>query len=391
MLQPQPSAPSASAAKEIVVGDERFAPIPPELQKVIDEEDRKMPSIVLKVLRQDSVNFDDIVGLAKPEDLPLELQKQEILMDPNLGECFHCNGSGNIKLNEIESMTGEAAPGELGSEECWVCHGTGKMGKFISSFEAPEGDEKYLCQICFGASDYGLSKTCEHFYCTGCIKGTLEAILNSGQFPAYCPACRAEAMGQPDLGLIEGSVLSFLQQRSVVTMEFLFRFMKQVAQADRKAAAEYFKCPAKCGDFLVDTESIWITHNDELQRKPGRCRCGALVCLHCHLSVAEGVKHKCPPKLRLRDANDPASLKLMAKLGKKCPKCGNFIQKDGGCEFMFCGTKAHGRLLDALNNGGCGHQFNWRTLKPVKSFYIGLDEKKVTGYTGDMRHLLKKH
>lgn len=102
------------------------------------------------------------------------------------------------------------------------------------------------------------------------------------------------------------------------------------------------------------------------------------------------MKHKCPPKLRLRDANDPASLQLMAKLGKKCPKCSNFIQKDGGCDFMFCGTKAHGRLLDALNNGGCGHQFHWRTLKPVKTFYIDLNEKKVTGYTGDMRHLLKK-
>ena len=119
--------------------------------------------------------------------------------------------------------------------------------------------------------------------------------------------------------------------------------------------------------------------------------------------------------------------------GKHCPNCGAFIQKNDGCNIMMCGTTAHGRLADALAHGGCGHLFHWcaalelfnacphdacvcpepvlakdrsyrctplektcrftlvwslRTLscrdslKPAKTFYIGLDGQRVDNYIG---------
>ena len=40
---------------------------------------------------------------------------------------------------------------------------------------------------------------------------------------------------------------------------------------------------------------------------------------------------------------------------------------------MMCGTDAHGRILDALRNGGCGYQFDWNSLRGVDGGYI--DEK----------------
>jgi len=49
---------------------------------------------------------------------------------------------------------------------------------------------------------------------------------------------------------------------------------------------------------------------------------------------------------------------------------------------MMCGITAHGRLADALAHGGCGHLFHWDSLKPAKTFYIGLDGQRVDNYIG---------
>merc|ERR1712178_437457 len=59
---------------------------------------------------------------------------------------------------------------------------------------------------------------------------------------------------------------------------------------------------------------------------------------------------------------DAATLEVMATIGKKCPVCGIFIEKNDGCEWMMCGTKAHGSLKESINNGGCGIAFNWNSL-----------------------------
>jgi len=127
-----------------------------------------------------------------------------------------------------------------------------------------------------------MSTECKHFYCKECIKQSLEAILNSGQFPAYCPQCRAESVkgttAEPIHGRIEGRALSFLQQRGVITKEFQFRFIKQM----REDAEEYFECPDLCGNFLIHQDPELVVTRAEVSYKPGQCICGALVCCRCH-------------------------------------------------------------------------------------------------------------
>ena len=90
--------------------------------------------------------------------------------------------------------------------------------------------------------------------------------------------------------------------------------------------------------------------------------------------------HECAPELKRQLSTDKATLDLMNKIGKHCPNCGAFVQKNGGCNIMMCGTTAHGRLADALAHGGCGHLFHWDSLKPAKTFYIGLDGNRVDNY-----------
>ena len=56
---------------------------------------------------------------------------------------------------------------------------------------------------------------------------------------------------------------------------------------------------------------------------------------------------------------------------RRCPACGVFISKTGGCDYMMCGTTAHGSIDAALRKGGCGHRFMLSTLKPTLTTSYG--------------------
>ena len=92
-------------------------------------------------------------------------------------------------------------------------------------------------------------------------------------------------------------------------------------------------------------------------------RDGALVCSRCKALVParDERSHVCKDA---PVADDAAARSMMARIGKKCPACGMFIEKNEGCSTMMCGTDAHGRMEDALRNGGCGHEFNWLDMTP---------------------------
>jgi hypothetical protein len=98
----------------------------------------------------------------------------------------------------------------------------------------------------------------------------------------------------------------------------------------------------------------------------GRCPCGGLVCSRCKALVpaADVRSHVCKVAT---SADDPATRALIAKIGKKCPACGMFIEKNAGCSHMKCGTRAGGSNADALRNGGCAHEFNWDSLRSVRN------------------------
>ena len=201
-------------------------------------------------------------------------------------------------------------------------------------------------------------------------------MLDSGQMPPYCPACRTEAMSEghsePMHGRIEGKALSFLEQEGVLTKDFQFRMLRQMEENEGE---RFFACPAKCGRYLIDQDPQYAmvprgaTSDAGFDRKMrlGKCECGAHVCCNCHqqaektvsASGEEEYSHTCPTALNRDAPTDEATLELLKSIGKKCPNCGNWIQKNDGCNVMMCGTEAHGRLSDALARGGCGFLFYW--------------------------------
>ena len=95
-----------------------------------------------------------------------------------------------------------------------------------------------------GESRFKLAADCDHFYCADCIRGSLGAMMDTGQFPAYCPACRADARGDAERlragpGRITDATLTFLQRRRVFDKSFQFRFMLQVFIAGQQKRAKF--------------------------------------------------------------------------------------------------------------------------------------------------------
>ena len=180
---------------------------------------------------------------------------------------------------------------------------------------------------------------------------------------------------------------------------------------------KYFPCPAGCGMYLIKQDAQFDIVGDRVQIRLAECPCGALVCVQCeklHASFAERADPSCGHKVHAehrckrgvsKDAQTTLNERLeaeleaekrtaaaMARLGKGCPVCGSFIQKNDGCDWMTCGTTAHGRLGDCLRNGGCGIAFKWSTLKVGDDpcGWKDLDNSKKRGRPVTARQL-KKH
>ena len=59
---------------------------------------------------------------------------------------------------------------------------------------------------------------------------------------------------------------------------------------------------------------------------------------------------------------------------KACPACGMLIEKIGGDDNVMCGCEAKaagGTYQKALRGGGCGHEFNFKTLASVGTGRLG--------------------
>ena len=180
--------------------------------------------------------------------------------------------------------------GEDCVENCGLCQGRGVVAKWLSSLAhdvaaAPSA----TCGICYGEGKYGLSVECEHIFCDDCIIGALNAALQAGQFPAFCPTCSAEAAQTAtkcDTGRIDGTVLTFLYQAGVIDKTLRWRFMVETRRVAQETLEPFIPCPSYgCGSHIIVDESKVITRavkklgqSLEVHTSIGRCDCGARVC-----------------------------------------------------------------------------------------------------------------
>ena len=61
---------------------------------------------------------------------------------------------------------------------------------------------------------------------------------------------------------------------------------------------------------------------------------------------------------------------LLPPTMKRCPGCGIIIEKIGVGDAIICGCEPRSKGGDeqkALKNGGCGHEFNFKTLAAISN------------------------
>ena len=150
---------------------------------------------------------------------------------------------------------------------------------------------------------------------------------------------------------------------------------------------EFFACPNDCGRYLIHEDknsgAMEIVKGKDghkivfKMKKPGVSVWVSCV-RKCHVKLDQDSwkGHVCNQGGGKMDAKTLATLQ---KNAKKCPNCQAWVQKNAGCDTMMCGTNSHGSILQAIRNGGCGHQFHWSNLKPANTFYIGINGERRSG------------
>lgn len=116
----------------------------------------------------------------------------------------------------------------------------------------------------------------------------------------------------------------------MITEDFLFRFERQnkakqeEKERDRQGQQDgekFFECPGKCGRYLIEQQPSFVVdkHHGMMRMKLGVCLCGTTMCVRCHKradDMASVLTHRCEGGPQ-GAAPDPASMALMAKLGKR--------------------------------------------------------------------------
>lgn len=344
----------------------------------------------------------------------IDRRRRELLQPKLSAEGVDIIFGGEAPGSAAGTATAASSNAGASATACRVCNGSGKVSHLLTPAQAraaaaepPEDEDAFACCICMGDGAFCLSARCQgaerHYFCADCIQGTLKAVVDTSQFPAHCPSCRADCQDGRKLDApIDDAVLSFLEVRGVISRDLTFRFAKAADLAAGKATRETPDnqlCPANCGhrlltrhasysdSLLYDTKLGAPLPQDARGVRLGQCPCGALVCPHCYLLVppAKERAHLCEEatavvgadmtqaridaarKLVQVEGRTDAERQMLRKFGKECPACGRFIEKAAGCHVMQCGGNgAHKDLNTCLRAGGCGHEFDWNTLKPMR-------------------------
>jgi hypothetical protein len=191
-----------------------------------------------------------------------------------------------------------------GDTECCVCFDRFNM---MDTIMCPDTDEHAMCRQCF--HNY-VTTTCHN--------------VQTDQIP--CVACRTPyLLVDAKLHLSEYTVQELERQAYDLNLK--------VALGGGVVASLYCECGTVA--VIMDTD---------LGDGTIRCTCGLCYCTKCGNEVHGGLTCPAPSE----------TLRWMDKHAKRCPNCGDAVQKNGGCN----------HFTHAKRSGGCGYEFCWLCLSP---------------------------
>jgi hypothetical protein len=178
------------------------------------------------------------------------------------------------------------------------------------------------CEICleFNLKLIQCSK-CSVKTCTDCLAAYLNGKIKDRQFPLECPknTCKHELSEE-----IMQLVLSTSEMEGYHQVSF--------AHFIDTHPKEYHRCPTRTCDYVYYSK----------EQPPKGCtvncpKCKNLMCLYCN--SAPHVSRKCDAYQRWKQIHGDFALYVNTSTGKQCPKCGHFVERTSGCDYMQCMCK----------------------------------------------------
>jgi len=182
------------------------------------------------------------------------------------------------------------------------------------------------CMICYDSFSVENLVMCggdatTHFFCKGCFRRYATETVSFGSHTNVpCADQKCTSFIPPAL------CKSCLSDWEILRMDD-----REEARNHRVCLAAKAVLSCKCGVVAVIDDV-----SNKLVTCPG-AGCGLQYCVECANAWHSGL---CPPPSE--------TLKWLSKRTKACPNCRTPIEKNDGCDHMYCAPP-----------GGCGHHFNW--------------------------------
>jgi len=212
-----------------------------------------------------------------------------------------------------------------------------------------ETSERQTCPVCYELyeqSNMYRAPICGHRGCLSCwgahLQSTADKFGPSAPIEGKCllhPQCRV--------------ALDEETWEACAEAELFKSYRRWLLRSFVRLKEGYLWCPNPQGcDWVLQSNAHLLGRADEYMRGDVRClACAYRCCEHCagpahtpatcvEVSVWQDF---CTAKA------DEASVRLLMKNFKRCPKCKIFIEKNHGCNHMTCRREA----------GGCGYEFCW--------------------------------
>lgn len=174
---------------------------------------------------------------------------------------------------------------------------------------------------------------CGHWFSAAAWRGHLAAAMDN---PVGALSTRCPAAGGAD-GCTE--LVRPRLFRKYLPPPLFARYATFLARSYVKAARDLRVCPAPgCTTVVV---------NDGLAAQDVICTpAGHVFCFACGLTAHQPASCKEAAAWVLKRKDDGGNLAYLRAHTKRCPKCKQTIEKNGGCNHMICSLAA----------GGCGHE-----------------------------------
>lgn len=206
----------------------------------------------------------------------------------------------------------------------------GYGGLKVVKYEKTFMDKVWTCGICFSeylGSEMHQLPVCEHFFCTGCMTEFVTTHINEASVRSMAcpePSCKEE--------------IPAISVQKLVNKDLYDRYDRLMLVRALNSMNDLAYCPQKnCAIAIAVPKGV----------KNATCPgCHYQFCLNC-FGAFHGLT-MCPRYLT-EDEKDSLSKKCILDIGKHCPNCQMIIEKNGGCDHMYCTN--------------CNTHFNWSAAR----------------------------